>query len=92
MIKRIVFDIILFLSIFLFPWWVTGILGFIGIFVYIQFYEFIIVGFIVHSIYAVPGHGFILSPLWFILIVFAVYMIIQYIRRYIILYKNEIPY
>jgi hypothetical protein len=92
MIKRIVFDIILFLSIFLLPWWITAILGLVGIFAFTQFYEFIAVGIIVHSIYAVPGHGFISSPIWFILIIFAIYMIIQYLRRYIILYKNEIPY
>ncbi|HUC89069.1 MAG TPA: hypothetical protein VMR49_03500 [Candidatus Paceibacterota bacterium] len=92
MIKRIAFDVILFLSIFLLPWWITAILGLAGIFIFAQFYEFIAVGIIMHSIYVVPGHGFISSPLWFTLIIFIIYISIQFIRRHIILYKNEIPH
>lgn len=88
--KRILFDIILFLSVFLFPWWVATILAFVGIFLFTQFYEFIGVGIIIYALYAIPGSRIIASTVWFPVIVSLIYIFIQFTRRYIILYKNEI--
>jgi len=88
--KRIIFDILLFLSIFILPWWVVVILAFIGIFIYTQFYEFLGVGIIIYALYAIEGSRVIASPVWFPIFISLTYIGIQFMRRYIILYKNEI--
>ncbi len=88
--KRAIFDILLFLSVFTMPWWISFILAFVGIFAFKQFYEFIIVWIILYSIFAIPNTRFISSPLWFSLIVGMAYVSIQYVRQYMIIYKNEI--
>lgn len=85
-IKRIIFDILLFLSIFMLPWWVTLILAFVGIFIFNNFYEFIVSFVIMYSIYMIPGVK--ITPFWFSLIISTLYLGIQGIRHYIILYKQ----
>jgi hypothetical protein len=47
--QRIFFDILLFLSLFLLPWWVTIILGIVLIFRFKNFYEFIFICFLIDS-------------------------------------------
>jgi len=89
-IKRIIFDILLFLSIFILPWWITVILIFIGIFIFKNFYEFIGSFVIIYSLYVIPGVK--ISPFWFSLILSIIYISIQAFRNYIILYKNDISY
>lgn len=88
--KRIIFDISMFLSLFIFPWYVAVILALIGIFIFTQFYEFIGVGIIIYALYTIPGDSLLTSPLWFPVFVSLLYIGIQIARRYIILYKNEI--
>jgi hypothetical protein len=89
-IKRVIFSVLLFLSIFVFPWWTTALLAFIGIFVFKHFYEFIGAGIITYAIYSIPGSN--ITPFLFALIISVVYICIQIFRRYIILYKNDISY
>ena len=88
--NRVVFDILLFLCLFTMPWWLTGVLALIGIFVWKQFYEFIFVWVIMYSLFAVPDTRFISSPIWYSLIVGVVYVGIQTLRRNMAIYKNEI--
>jgi len=88
--NRILFDSILFVSLFIFPWWVAGLLAFVGIFSYKYFYEFFITAGIIYALYVVPDLGFMASPLWYSLFISIVFIIIQFSRRYIVLYKNEI--
>jgi hypothetical protein len=89
--KRVIFDIVLFLSLFALPWWITGILAFSGMFIFSRFYEFLFVWLIFYALYA-AGSRVIASPLWFSIIVTGIFIGIQSLRTYIILYKNEIPY
>jgi hypothetical protein len=88
--KRVIFDIILLLSVFILPWWISAVLALIGIFIFHEFYEFLAVGMIIHVLYVVPGPRVISSDIWFPVILVGVYVAIQALRRYIILYKNEI--
>lgn len=85
-IKRIIFDILLFLSIFILPWWITVILAFMGIFIFNNFYEFIVSFVIMYSLYVIPGVK--ITPFWFSLIISTLYLGIQGFRHYIILYKQ----
>ena len=92
MIKRVIFDIIAILSVLILPWWLTAIIALIGIFVFSRFYEFIALGLGMYVLYAIPGSGILSSPIWFTMLLLLVYIGIQFIRRYIVLYKNEISY
>lgn len=49
--KRIIFSVVLFLSIFLFPWWVVIALSVFGIFAFKSFYEALIVGIFMDTLY-----------------------------------------
>lgn len=88
MIKRVVFDVILFISVFVFPWWISVLLSLIGIFAFNNFYEFIIIGVIIYSLYFIPGRRILSSPIFFSGSVIVSYFIIQYVRDNIILYKK----
>lgn len=73
-------DIVLFLSIFLFPWWIALIIGIIGVFLYGAYGEFIIAGFILDAIYfPVLGqtHAF---PFFSAVLFFGVFCITYWIR------------
>jgi hypothetical protein len=86
--KRVIFDIILFISVFIFPWWISILLVFVGIFMFNNFYEFIIASVIVYSLYAIEGDRLISSPIFYSLIIITLYIVIQIIRSNIILYKK----
>lgn len=86
--KRIIFDTILFILVFVCPWWVSLLGIIIGIFVFCNFYEYIGVCFIIFALYSVNNERFISSPVYFSLIVIISYLIIQVIKSHIILYKK----
>lgn len=86
--KRVIFDMVLFISIYIFPWWISLPLVFIGIFIFNNFYEFIIANVIIYSLYAIVGDRLISSPVFFSLLIISLYILIQIIRDNIILYKK----
>ncbi len=90
--KRTVFDVIFFISLFIFPWWLNVILAFIGVFIFKNFYEFIISGIIIYSIYFIFNGSLLTSPIYFFTIVILLYVGIQIFRHKIILYNNDLPY
>ncbi len=87
--KRGIFDVIFFIFLFIFPWWINVILAFIGIFIFKDFYEFIISGIIIYSLYIIPGNNLITSLISFFAIIIVLYISIQILRRKIILYNNN---
>lgn len=86
--KRAIFDLVLFVSIFIFPWWVSILLLFVGIFVFNNFYEFIIANVIIYYLYSVPSTRLISSPIFFSSVIIILYIMIQFIRDNIIFYKK----
>lgn len=86
--KRVIFDILLFLSVFTMPWWLTIVLAFVGIFLFKHFYEFIVVWIIMYSLFALPSTRLISKPFWVFLSVGLVYIGIQYLRRNMSLYQE----
>jgi hypothetical protein len=86
--RRIIFDVILFISVFALPWWISILLLFIGLFAYNNFYEFIIANSIIYSLYSPFGDRLISSPVFFSLVVIVLYIVIKIIRNNIILYKK----
>ena len=90
--KRIIFDILLFLFIFLLPWWIILIWSIIGLFLFANFYEFLVSSIIVYILSTVFENTLFNNSLLFYSSIIIFYLFIQYLRRHIILYKNEIPY
>ncbi len=89
MTKRIIFDLILFVLIFILPWWLSIFLLFVGFFIFKNFYEFIL-GFII--LFGLNSLSFIKNNLYY-LIVFSLlinifFFILQFIKSRMILYKN----
>ncbi len=58
-IKRIGFDILLFGMVFLFPWYWAAVLAIIGLMLFKKFWEIIIVGLLIDSLYSLPNIGLI---------------------------------
>lgn len=90
--KRVFFDILLCLAVFLLPWWATLILSIIGLFLFTKFYEFLVFSIIIYLLSSVPTPTFINSSFFVYLSIIIFYLLVQYLRSRIILYKNEIPY
>ena len=86
--KRIIFDVLLFLSVFILPWWISAFLLLIGIFAFDNFYEFIVATMIVYSLYAPQSDRLISSPIFISLIVVILYVVIHLIRNNLILYRK----
>lgn len=87
--ERVIFDFILLVSIFIFPWWISFFVVLLGIFLFDNFYEFIISGVIIYSIYSTKEGQLISSRVFFSFAIIILYMIIQLIRDNIILYKTK---
>jgi len=86
--KRVIFDIILFVSLLILPWWVSVLLAITGIFIFNNFYEFIFSGVVVYSLFSLPSDRLIASPIFFSLSVVFLYIVVQIIKNNIILYKK----
>ena len=86
--RRILFDILILLSLFLVPWWVTGILCVIGAFIFNDFYELVIAGLIMYSLYGVGSPRWIASTVWLPVMLIAVFFLISWLKKSIIFYKK----
>lgn len=86
--KRIFFDIALFASIFIFPWWVGSLLVIAGIFIFKDFYEYIVACVVIYALYSIPSERMISSSLFFALFTIISYLVLHTIRENIIFYKK----
>jgi hypothetical protein len=87
MTSRIFIDIIIFFSIFYFPWWITTIFVIGGIFLFRNFYEAIFAGFLLDALYGaktVEFYGF-----WFVFAAsfFLFYIIVNRLKKNIRFYN-----
>jgi hypothetical protein len=87
--KRLIGDVILLISVLVFPWWVSILLLLIGIFIFNNFYEFIVFNVIINSLYVIPSDRLLSNPLFFSLTIVVAYILIQILKSNIILYKNK---
>lgn len=85
--KRAIFDICLFLSVLLLPWWVVLVLAVVGIYIFDQYYEAAVSMILIQIIYHTTGNRVISSPLYFPLIVIISYFILATLKKYILI-KN----
>lgn len=87
-IKRVLLDIVIFVSVFIFPWWIGITMLLVGIFIFNRYYEFIFFNLFIFSLYAIPAIRIISSPIFFSVIIVFLYILIQYSKNSIILYKK----
>ncbi len=87
--KRIFFDIILFLFIFLLPWWLTVFLAILGLFIFKNFYEFIATIIIIYVLSSIPDNSLFSYSTLIYLIIIVFYFIAQFLKNHIILYNNK---
>lgn len=57
--KRFVVDVVLFFSVFLFPWWATLIGAVLATFSFDSYFEGLVVGILLDALYGVPARSFI---------------------------------
>ena len=86
--KRIILDILLFSSVFIFPWYLTAILAFVGLFIFENFYEMLVASFVVFAIYNGGGDRVISSSLYFPLIILILFFGVKKLKQSVILYKK----
>ncbi len=86
--KRIILDILLFSSVFIFPWYLTAILAFVGLFIFENFYEMLVASFVVFAMYNGGGGGVISSSLYFPLIMLILFFGVKKLKQSVILYKK----
>lgn len=55
--KRIFLDLVLFLSIFFLPWWLTLIAAGIMVYIFDSFFEILVVGFVLDTLYGIGNQG-----------------------------------
>lgn len=79
--KRFIFDVVLVLSLFIFPWWVVLSLGVVGAFWKQHFYELAFVGLIIDLLYAPPGESLFGIPYLLTWVALSLFFIIDYFAR-----------
>lgn len=84
---RIIMNIALALSILFFPWWVTGLLAVLMIFMF-QAFEIILWGFIADTLYGAPVAAYYNTEFLFTLLFVALLILIVPIKRRLIFYKS----
>lgn len=80
--KRVFFVVILFLLTFIFPWWVSLTLAFLGAFYFDNFYEMVLVGFVLDTLYGVPDYFFEFPFFFAIISLVVLWVIINLKKRY----------
>lgn len=85
--NRVIFDIFLFLSVFLLPWWVVLILSLVGIFIFDQYYESVVAMILLQVLYSGLGSRVISSTFYYPLIIIIVYYLLTVLKKFILI-KN----
>ncbi len=86
--KRIIFDICIFLSLFYLPWWITLLAALIGIFIFQHFYEFLFTGLLMYALYGIGNQHFYASSILLPIILITVYFLGTLFKKSILFYKT----
>jgi len=87
--KRVLYDVLLLISVFILPWWISIPLSLIGLFLFRDFYEFIIINIVIYGLYSTASDRILSSPVWMSVIVSFTYIIVEAVKKNIILYNND---
>ncbi|MFC1720851.1 hypothetical protein ACFL0K_01210 [Patescibacteria group bacterium] len=79
-LKRIIADLILLLSVLFMPWWLTVILAFVLVFYFKSYYEFIIAGVLTDALYGVPQDWLFDLTLMYTSFSIVIFIFIQWLK------------
>lgn len=82
--KRILFDIALILSTLLLPWWFTCALTLLGVFLFLPFFESVIVGFVLDVLFG-GGQGGVFEAYPFTISIGIVFLLSFWITEHLTL-------
>lgn len=85
---RIIFDFILYVSVFLFPWWFALILAIVGLLLFRSFYEIIFLGIVIDSLYNASTHRFYGLEFIVTFISIILFTIIEMLKRRVRIHRN----
>lgn len=85
---RILLDVAVFISLVLLPWWMTVLLVFVLLWYFPHFYEAIVAGFIIDSLYSAPLSSFGGFQLIFTLGSVFLFGIVEYTKTKVRWYDN----
>ena len=87
---RIVVDMLLLLSIVVFPWWVTLIIAFGTLLYFRNFIEFIVVGLLIDLLYApTPERHYFFSSSFYTVLTAIIFLIVTTLKRFLIYYETR---
>lgn len=78
--KRVSFSVLLLISTFTFPWWVSFTAAILGAFYFKNLFEIILVGFIIDILYG-PTHLFFEFDLFFTIILLVIFYVIDTLKE-----------
>lgn len=87
--KRVIFDVLFIIFIFILPWWVGVILALVGVFLFNKFYEFIVSLVILYSLYMIEGATKTSSIIFSAILINVIYFGIQILKNRISFYKSD---
>lgn len=79
--KRSIFDVCLLLGVFLLPWWVVLVLCLLGIFLFNNFYESIVIFLLNYAVYGQANNGLFASNVYLPIILIIVFILMRAFKR-----------
>lgn len=85
--KRIIIDVILLVSVFVFPWWLSFFGAVVLMLFFEKFIELIAVGFILDSLYGFPHGGFFGFQYFLTTVMIFLFFIFRFLKSKMIFYR-----
>lgn len=80
LIFRIIFDIVVFISVFILPWWLSLIVILVGIFVWPYFFESFILAIFLDGFHGISGISFHGHNAFFVLLVSVFFIVSMFLK------------
>jgi hypothetical protein len=80
--NRLIADFLIFISVIVLPWWATVVFSFLAFFVFSNYFELIIFGFIFDVLYGFAGSKIIVFPPNFFVSSVILYIILTKVKEY----------
>ena len=85
---RIIYNLIAFVCIFFFPWWVVLVLAIVGIFLFNNYYEAVIFGALLDATYSNATYLTLWSSIFHTLIFAGVFAVLHTVKRRMFMYHK----
>ncbi len=86
--QRLLFDLLLFVSVLVFPWWLSLVLAIVGFFIFPKFIEYLICCIILFVLYSYKNGTFWSTNIFLAFFTTFSYLLMMFLKRNIIYYKK----